>query len=265
VVVNEEETNRELCFGALRTKVLAHGEPEIPPSIPIVFENHWPRIPCIISHRQGSKDTIIRVSVENSASSFGMLSHESAAAVAALYDGLAGGTIRFQCAILPQPRKPESWTGLIFEFEVVIYGKPSLFQNVGNLLLSKNLYLQQPLEYDKTTRYQNPHYYIKHQRLKTGVLQQPRFQDVSKTVEEIQRDIDSVFDKLMATEAKLPEKEAPEAIVTPLYIPFRLALMKDINIRNKLYFGLRRGKQNRHMRIGRITPLFGGQDVKEAT
>ena len=263
MVLNEEETNRELCFGALRTKVLAHREPEIPPSIVVVFENHWPRIPCIISRRQGSKDTIIRVSVENSTSSIGMISHESAAAIAALYDGLAGGTIRFQCAILPQPRKTESSTGhIIFEFEAVIYGKPSLFQNVGNLLSSKNLYLQQPLEYDKTTRYQNPHYYIKHQRLKTGVFQQPRFQDVSKTPEEIQRDIDSVFDKLMATEAKLPEKEAPEAIVTPLYIPFRLELMKDINIRNKLYFGLRRWKRNLHMRIGRIIRHFGGQGKK---
>jgi hypothetical protein len=265
VVVNEEETNRELCFGALRTKVLAHYEPEIPPSIPVVFENHWPRIPCVIYRRPGSKDTIIRVSVENSTSSFGMISHESAAAIAALYDGLAGGTIRFQCAILPQPRKTESSTGhIIFEFEVVVYGKPSLFQNVGNLLSSKNLYLQQPLEYDKTTRYQNPHYYIKHQRLKTGVFQQPRFQDVSKTPEEIQRDIDSVFDKLMATEAKLPEKEAPEAIVTPLYIPSRLELMKDICIKNKLYFGLRRGKQNLPMRIARIILLFGGQGIKEA-
>ena len=266
MVVNEEETNRELCFGALRTKILAHREPEIPRPIIVVFENYWPRIPCIISRRQGSKDTIIRVSVENSTSSFGMIAYESAAAIAALYDGLAGGTIRFQCAITPQPRKPESSTGhIIFEFEVVIYGKPSLFQNVGDLLSSKNLYLQQPLEYDKTTRYQNPHYYIKHQRLKTGVLQQPRFQDVSKTTEEIQRDIDSVFDKLMATEAKLPEMEAPEAIITPLYAASRLELMKDINIRNKLYFGLRRGKRNLHMRIGRITRLFGGQGIKEVT
>ena len=204
----------------MRTKILAHREPEIPPSLIVVFENHWPRIPCTISRRKGSKDIIVLVFVENSTSAFGMVTNESAAAIAALYDGLAGGTIRFQCAILPQPRKPESSLGhIIFEFEVVIYGKPSLFQNVGELLSSKNLYLQQPLDYDKTTRYQNPHYYIKHQRLKTGVLQQPRFQDVSKTAEEIQNDIDSVFDKLMATEAKLPEREAPDAIVTPLYTP----------------------------------------------
>ena len=64
----------------------------------------------LISRRQGSKDSIIRVSVENSTSSFGMISHESAAAIAALYDGLAGGTIRFQRRILPQPRRTDDFT-----------------------------------------------------------------------------------------------------------------------------------------------------------
>lgn len=217
VIINEEETNRELCFGALHTKVLAHRDPEIP-STTVLFGDYWPKIACTISRRSGSKDSIIRVAVENSTSTFGMLSSESAGAIAALYDGLAGGKIRFQCNILPQPKKPENNLGhMILEFEVILYGKPSLFQSVGNLLSSKNMYLQQPLEYDKHARYQNPHYYIKHQRLKTGVLQpQPRVQDVSKTAEEIQQDIDHVFDKLMETEAKLPEKEPPDTIVTPL-------------------------------------------------
>jgi hypothetical protein len=217
VIINEEETNRELCFGAIHTKVLAHREPEIP-STTVLFGDYWPKIACTISRRSGSKDSIIRVAVENSASTFGMLSSESAGAIAALYDGLAGGKIRFQCNVLPQPKKPENSLGhMILEFEVVIYGKPSLFQSVGNLLSAKNMYLQQPLEYDKHARYQNPHYYIKQQRLKTGVLQpQPRVQDVSKTAEEIQQDVDRVFDKLMETEAKLPEKEPPDTIITPL-------------------------------------------------
>lgn len=147
-----------------------------------------------------------------------MLSNESAGAIAALYDGLAGGHVRFQPRILPQPRKTtENGIGhMILEFEVILYGKPSLFQNVGNLLSSKNIYLQQPLDYDKHTRYQNPHYYAKQQRSKVFV-NQPRFQDVSRTAEEVQRDIDTVFDKLMETEALLPEKEASNVIVTPLY------------------------------------------------
>ena len=153
-----------------------------------------------------------------------MVANESAAAIAALYDGLAGGNIRFECSIPPQPRKPENDLGhLILEFEVVIYGKSPLFQNVGDLLSSKNIYLQKPSVYDSNTRYQNPHYYIKHQRLKTGVLQPPpRFQDVSRSAEEIQQDINSVFDKLMDKEAKLPEKEPPDVIVTPLYVARRL-------------------------------------------
>lgn len=220
VVVNEEETNRELCFGALHTKVLAHTEPEIPPNIPVTFEGRWPKIPCTLSRRKGSKDTVIRVAVENSPSTFGMVSNESAGAIAALYDGLAGGNIRFQARILPQPRKGENSLGhIILEFEVILYGKPSLFQNVGNLLSKKNIYLQQPLDYDKSTRYQNPHYFFKQQRAKTGVLtQQPRYQDVARTAEEIQQDIDNVFEKLMATEAKLPEKDAPDTITTTLYI-----------------------------------------------
>jgi hypothetical protein len=262
VIVNEEETNRELCFGALHTKVLAHREPEIPPKS-IIFENRWPKIPCTITRRRGSKDTIIRVAVENSTSTFGMLANESAGAIAALYDGLAGGSIRFQCHILPQAKKPENGLGhLIFEFEVILYGKPSLFQNVGNLLSAKNMYLQQPLEYDKHTRYQNPHYYVKHQRAKTGVLQQPRFQDVARTAEEIQQDIDSVFDKLMATEAKLPEKEAPDSIITPLYGPHKNSANKDTNIRNKLCTGLQRGKLNLPMMTVLIIHLYGELDRK---
>ena len=124
------------------------------------------------------------------------------------------------------------------------------------------MYLQQPLEFDKNTRYQNPHYYIKHQRLKTGVLQQPRFQDVSKTAEEIQQDIDSVFEKVMATEARLPEKEAPEAIVTPLYCPYRSELMIGISIRNKRCSGLSRGKRNLRMMIERIIQAYGELDRK---
>lgn len=217
MIVNEEETNREVCFGALRTKVLAHREPKIP-SETIVFDNHWPKIPCTIARRKLAKETIVRVSEKDSSSTFGMLANESAGAVSALYDGLAGGNIRFQAFILPQPRKPENTLGhMILEFEVIIYGKPSLFQNVGELLSAKNMYLVQPLEYDKHTRYQNPHYYVKQQRAKSGILSQPRYQDVARTAEEIQQDIDNVFDKLMATEAMLPEKEAPEAIITPLY------------------------------------------------
>jgi hypothetical protein len=227
-VVNEQETNRELCFGALHVKVLAHRGPEIPPGT-TVFGNSWPKIACVISRRRGSKDTIVRVAEQNSSSSFGMLSSESAAAIAALYDGLAGGNVRFQCFILPQPRKPENtMSHMIFEFEVILYGKPSLFQRVGDLLAAKNIYLQTPLEYDKNTRYQNPHYYIKQQRLKTTVPQ-PRFQDVSKTAEEIQQDIDNVFEKLMSAEAKLPEKDPPSSIVTPLYFFLHRALT-DIQI-----------------------------------
>jgi hypothetical protein len=217
VVVNEEETNRELCFGALRTKVLAHREPKIPHGT-VVFNEHWPKIACTIARRKLSKETIVRVAEEGSSTSFGMLSNESAGAVSALYDGLAGGNVRFQSFILPQPRKPESSLGhMILEFEVIIYGKPSLFQSVGDLLSAKNMYLMQPLQYDKNTRYQNPHYYVKQQRAKTGILSQPRYQDVARTAEEVQQDIDKVFDKLMATEALLPEKEAPEVITTPLY------------------------------------------------
>jgi len=218
VMVDEIETNRELCFGALRTKVLAHREPKIP-SKTVVFDNHWPKIPCTLSRRKLAKESVVRIAEEGSDFTFGMLSNESAGAVCALYDGLAGGDVRFQAFILPQPRKPQNTLGhMILEMEIVIYGKPSLFQNVGNLLTAKNMYLMQPLEYDKSTRYQNPHYYVKQQRAKTGVLQQPRYQEVARTAEEIQQDIDNVFDKLMATEAKLPEKEAPEAITTQLYI-----------------------------------------------
>ena len=260
-MVNEEETNRELCFGALHTHVLAHREPEIPPTTPIVFAGRWPKIPCTISRRRGSKDTIIRVSVENSTSTFGMLSNESAGAIAALYDGLAGGQIRFQSSILPQPRKSENSLGhMILEFEVIIYGKPSLFQNVGNLLSSKNIYLQQPLEYDKHTRYQNPHYYTKNQRLKTGFAPpQPRIQDISKTAEEIQQEIDSVFEKVMATEAKLPEKDAPDEITTPLYDTVgKMRLIEGTSTRNRPCIGLRHEKRSQLTMTDRTIRVFGG-------
>lgn len=262
MIVNEEATNRELCFGAIHTKVLAHREPEIPPST-VIFDGRWPKISCIISRRKGSKDSIIRVAVENSASTFGMLSNESAGAVAALYDGLAGGTVRFQCQILPQMRKPESSLGhMILEFEIIVYGKPSLFQNVGDLLSQKNIYLQQPLEYDKSARYQNPHYYVKQQRLKSGFLAQPKYQDVARTAEEIQQDVDQVFDKLMATEAKLPEKEAPDAIVTALCIPLRVRLIEGINIRNKPCIGFRREKRRERMKMLSIILVCGELDKR---
>jgi hypothetical protein len=221
VIINEEETNREVCFGALHTKVLAYREPEIPPHT-VLFDSHWPKIPCKLYRKKNATDVVIRVGVENYASTFGMISNESAGALVALHDGLAGGQVRFQAYVLPQPRKTGGETAsmhMILEFEVVVYGQRTQFQAIGDLLSAKNMYLAMPLEYDKSTRYQNPHCHIRQQRAKTGVLVPPRFQDVPKTQEEIQRDIDSVFENLMVSEAKLPEKEAPREITTELYGP----------------------------------------------
>ena len=192
----------------------------------MTFDFHWPRIPCKIYRRKNQKDTIIRVGAEHSPTTFGMISNESAGAIAALYDGLARGPLRFQAFILPQPKKEGTGSmHMILEFEVIIYGKPSQFQAVGDLLSTKNIYLSQPSGFDKNTRYQNPHYHIKQQRARTGVLVQPRYQDVTKTAEEIQQEIDSVFDKVMASEVHLQEKESPNTIVTQLYLLYFLVLI----------------------------------------
>ncbi|OCL09248.1 hypothetical protein AOQ84DRAFT_376003 [Glonium stellatum] len=98
---------------------------------------------------------------------------------------------------------------------VIIYGTPELFDDVGNFLQEKNMYLQDPRSCDRNVEYRNPH------RLSGLDPHVPMALElmpdiISRTIETAPEPADILLD--FENGAELTEAESPRLLGTPLLV-----------------------------------------------
>ncbi|KAF0535217.1 SNF2 family N-terminal domain-containing protein [Gigaspora margarita] len=225
-VIDEEETNRNLCWGMIKSLVLVL----------------YPRPSCsgqgeeeVELRREGTRlknQAVIRVT--KNGDSFGVVEQELANVLAPLMDE----NLVWTEASIP---KNLSSSEMMIPLHIVLYGRPGNTEIVSTHLAERKVYLTDPIVYNVATRYSNPHnspHGCISQLNKNGNNQYRGYQGsygntTTMSPEEMKNQIDKVFNSLMNAE-NIPEAQPDPRLITPLYKHQKQAL----------YFLLEREKYN---------------------
>ncbi|CAG8528954.1 2272_t:CDS:10 [Cetraspora pellucida] len=225
-VIDEEETNRNLCWGMIKSLVLVL----------------YPRPSCngqdeevVELKREGTRlknQAVIRVT--KNGESFGVVEQELANVLAPLMDE----NLMWTEASIP---KNLSSSEMMIPLHIVLYGRPGNTEIVSTHLAERNVRLTDPIIYNVATRYSNPHNLLhgsisqlsKNVNNSYRSYQETYRNTTTRSPEEMKNQIDKVFNSLMNAE-NIPEAQPDPRLITPLYKHQKQAL----------YFLLEREKYN---------------------
>lgn len=200
-LINEEETNRDVCFGQINTQVL------------VMFPQPFTEDMEVQLVRYSSIDSNVnlRVFKANTDVCIGVLVQDMANALGPLLEE----KLIWTEAIIPSVIELRPFA---VPLHLKLYGRQEVTSRV-NLLKLKNVYLQTPISFNPNTRYSNPHQNVVetlvhgNQTTYGGVR---NYYSVTISQEEVKTQIDAMF-KSLKSSSDLPEVEADPRLTTPLY------------------------------------------------
>ncbi|CAI2183581.1 9263_t:CDS:10 [Funneliformis geosporum] len=201
-IIDEKETNRDLCWGLIESLVLIL----------------YPR-PCT----GGKGEEVVKLKREGITGKnqdnelFGVVEQELANVLAPLMDD----KLIWTEATIPKDWSPSDQ---MIPLHIVIYGRPVNTDTVSSHLYDRKIILTDPVVYNVETRYVNPH------NLPPGITHlnknNPKsFKEYSscssgttatRSPEDMKNQIDKVFNSLMNAES-IPELDPDDRLVTTLY------------------------------------------------
>ncbi|RIA84736.1 SNF2 family N-terminal domain-containing protein [Glomus cerebriforme] len=205
-VVNEKETNRDLCWGMINTEILIL----------------YPR-PCtggkgeeeVQLKRTWGKKQEIRV-FKDHGYEFGVVEEKLANVLIPLMDDQIVWT---------EATIPKNWpsTSMSMPLHIVLYGHPNNTKIVSTHLAERGVFLADPIVYNVETRYSNPHYpppgnaYLNkiNQKVYKG-YSGGSIGTTTRSSEDIKNKMNKVFNSLMTAE-NMPELDPDQRLITTLY------------------------------------------------
>ena len=118
---------------------------------------------------------------------------------------------------------PGQLCSIYLDVSIILYGPKSQVKKIGQWLSQKQLYLRDPLDYERSYELCNPHAPPSNPILPRTCVQTRETGYVYRTVEEARGEILNMFDSLEKSET-LPEMEADERITTELLAHQKQAL-----------------------------------------
>ena len=216
--------DEEVCIGTLECQGNIH---RIPAASEKYFgKSHWPWTK--ITLRPATAGPVIEL-VDKTGNVFGKLAVVQAAALAQLIGGARVSGLRVKAYLPVRKREPDEVIGAAvsrgIRVDVVLYCKTKIAASVGRYLSQKQLWLSTPQRVDNgregATKILNPQVPTPYQNQQIGsTSSKPAYSSaggyVTRTTEQITRDVSTMFDNLVTTE-QLPEKEVNQEIIsTPL-------------------------------------------------
>lgn len=214
VFVGEKKLRRvipdEVCYGTLTgCRISAHTVPA-PYHGSDRLPDKWPSIPLKLGRGQPNSFTIC--ATDPSGRQFGCVDINTARALAPLMDL---GICRIQARTYSREKLPGQIPGTQvstqLSFYVNVYGPEHEGRRVATLISQKNVFFQRPYpENVDPLPYKNPH-----NPSETKYAQPNQVNYVTRSAEEIRKDVNNVFDGMNQAET-LPEMEPDPRITTPL-------------------------------------------------
>ena len=216
VIPPEDKT---VCYGRLdKTKVQAHMIPN--PSLKVTFYGKawWPPMTIALKRLPG-KDNIIRV-VDPTGKDFGNIDVKTALGLARILD-TPKPKFRAQARLSGRAKKPTEYPGQpcssYLDATINLYGPKSQVKMIGAWLSQRQMFLRDPLDYERSYELCNPHALKPGPVLPrtSGAVHSRETGYVYRTVEETRSEVLGMFDSLQKSE-NLPELEPDERITTNL-------------------------------------------------
>lgn len=221
-----DPASEEVCIGTLECQANIH-------RIPAASENylgksHWPWTRINLKRVGNARDSIIEL-VDKNGNTFGKLAVVQAAALSQLMGGSHMSGFRVKAYLPVRKREPNEVAGTAvsrgIRVDAVLYCKMGAATSMGRYLSQKQLWLSTPQRVDNgkegATKVFNPQVPVPFQNQQIGsTSSKPAYSSaggyVTRTTEQITRDVSTMFDNLVTTE-QLPEMEVNQEIIsTPL-------------------------------------------------
>ncbi len=224
IVIVSDSQEREVCYGRIGdTKVQAHQLPTPSGKAMYLSKGQWPAMKLLLRRHPG-KDYIIRV-IDPMGKDVGNVDIRTSQALSKIMDS-RNPKFRTQARLNARVRKNGDYPGKecseYFDMTVNLYGPRHKAVVMGRFLSQKNIWLRQPFMVDAGIEIFNPHQpAIAPPRTVNGIgahassATGPGTGYVSRTNEEITREVTGLFDSLQQTE-HLPEMDADPRIITEL-------------------------------------------------
>ncbi|KAI9663211.1 MAG: hypothetical protein M1821_008259 [Bathelium mastoideum] len=232
VVFVRDSGDTEVCLGSLTNSVVrAH---LVPTPKKEVKGSMWPHIPVTFSRLPLAKDSSIEV-LDPTGTRFGKLDIRTSSGLAPILDGSSTNKLRLLGEL--QPRKkilhhpPGHPVSENYYLHITLVAPKKMAPGLGKFLSQKQLYLHDPnmallkLHFKLKAEVLNPHKPKDHTprepvlattySYSNGKTLGPTSGFSARTAEEIQRDVNGMFDKLTSHE-NLPLRDTPARIATDL-------------------------------------------------
>jgi len=224
IIIVSDSQEREVCYGRIgETKVQAHQLPTPSGKAMYLSKGQWPAMKLLLRRYPG-KDYIIRV-IDPMEKDVGNVDIRTSQALSKIMDS-RNPKFRTQARLNSRIRKNGDYPGKecseYFDMTVNLYGPRNKAAVMGRFLSQKNIWLRQPFMVDTGIEVFNPHQpAIAPPRLANGAgahsssATGPGTGYVSRTNEEITREVTGLFDSLQQTE-HLPEMDPDPRVITGL-------------------------------------------------
>ena len=216
-VIAVQPEDKIVCYGRLdKMKIQAHMIPNPNLRANYIGKTHWPAMTIHLKRLPG-KDNIIRVE-DPTGKDFGNVDVKHAMGLSRIMDS-RNPRFRTQARLLGRPKKHEEYPtqpcSAYLDATVNLYGPKSQAKKIGPWLSQKQLYLRDPLDYDRWFEVCNPHAVQSGSVLPRTSGQTRETGYVYRTVEEARSEVLGMFDSLEQSE-NLPEMEPDARIRTEL-------------------------------------------------
>jgi SNF2 family DNA or RNA helicase len=216
----------EVCIGRLECQGNIHRIPAA--SEKYLGKDHWPMTKITLKRVKTSRDSVIEL-IDKGGNAFGRLSVVQASALAQLIGGSHMSGFRVNAYLPVRKREPNEGIGSTvsksIKIDAILYCKAGLAPTMGKFLSQRQLWLSTPQRVDAgkdgVMKIINPQVPMPYQNQQIGASSsKPAYSSaggyVTRTTEQITRDVSTMFDNLVTTE-QLPEKEVNQEIIsTPL-------------------------------------------------
>ncbi|KAI5357744.1 putative helicase, P-loop containing nucleoside triphosphate hydrolase, SNF2-like domain superfamily [Septoria linicola] len=216
VTTSKAEEDEEICLGTFDTTCNAHRVPSASAAtMSKVPKDTWPMIRINYKREVGAKTKSIEL-VDHTNATFGHMELRAANCLCPLLDGSAVNKMRCRMYLLPRKRQkefPGMKISMSLKMTVTVFTPRKLGPRIGQWLSKAQLFLRAPPQaFGKTVV--NPHVpQVYGPVAKAGQKPTTSGYHVVRSVEEMRREADSMFDKL-AKEDDMPTMDSTGGIIT---------------------------------------------------
>ncbi|KAB8337248.1 hypothetical protein FH972_021550 [Carpinus fangiana] len=224
-VVTRDNSDTEVCLGRIDgARVMAHRIP-VPKMLGATTTKTWQSMKTELVRRPGVNTMIIGC-CDTSGKDFGSIDVRTASVLAPLMDSVRTSKVRLTARLDVRPRKPYEVPGLpvsdSYSIAINVYAPRKMVTGIGRLFSQKQVWLRDPYMVDRNIPLVNPHAPQDHtpKHLKSqGASTTSRYvgggSSVTRTQEEIKRDVTRIFDSIKGV-GEPPVMDQPGTIKTQL-------------------------------------------------